>query len=262
MSRPPKVSVVIPCYNHGVFLDEAVDSVLAQSYRDFEIVVVNDGSTDPYTVELLNRYHRPQTRVLHTPNSGLSAARNNGIASAAGTYILPLDADDKIAPGYMEKAVAVLEARPEVGVVYCDEMMFGERQGLWRIPPYDATALLFDNLIFPAAFYRRSDWEKTGGYSSRFVYGWEDWDFWLSMSKLGKEVVKLPEPLYYYRIRNGSMNHSMRLRHRMAMMALLILRHRSLYLKNLHLLAGKVVEFLLNCAKSLFGKRAFKVDRQ
>lgn len=243
--RAPKISVVIPCYDHGAYLDEAVDSVLRQSCTDFEIVVVNDGSTDPRTVELLRSYDRPKTRVIHTVNQGLSSARNTGIRNATGRYILPLDADDRIAETYLEKAAAVLDARPEVGVVYCDQEMFGERQGLWSIPPYDPVAQLFDNLIFATAMYRKSDWAKVGGYSSKFIYGWEDWDFWISITSLKKEVVKLPEPLCFYRIRSGSMNLSMSTRHKMAMMALLILRHKRLYLQNIGSLARKSVEFIV-----------------
>lgn len=250
----PKVSVVIPCYNHGIYLDEAVDSVLAQSFSDFEIVIVNDGSTDPYTIDLLKGYGRPKTRVLHTENAGVSSARNSGIAAARGEYILPLDADDRIAPNYLEKGVAVLDARPEVGIVYCDEQMFGERDDFWIMPQYDPVALLFDNQIFPSAFFRKSDWEKVGGYSTRFIYGWEDWDFWISMSTLKKEVTKIPELLYYYRIRSESRDHSMRLIHKLAMMSLIVLRHKKLYLKNLHHLLAKLFRLLttllLRCAGS------------
>lgn len=246
----PKVSVVIPCYNHGAYLDEAVDSVLRQTFTDFEIVVVNDGSTDPQTVALLQSYDRPKTRVIHKKNGGLSAARNTGIESALGEYILPLDSDDKIAETYLEKAAAILDARSDVGVVYCDEEMFGERQGLWSIPPYDPDLLLFDNLIFPAAMYRKSDWAKTGGYCSKFIYGWEDWDFWISMSELGKDVVKLPEPLYFYRIRSGSMNLSMQTSHKMAMMALLVLRHKRLYLCNFGTLLAKTAAFVVKTCVS------------
>ena len=100
----PSVSVVIPCFNQGHFVDEAVDSVLAQSFDDFEIIIVNDGSTDGHTDRLPEDYPRERARVL-TTNQGLAAARNNGIAAAQGTYILPLDADDRILPGYLEKSV-------------------------------------------------------------------------------------------------------------------------------------------------------------
>lgn len=252
MLRVPKVSVIIPCYNHGAYLDEAVGSVLSQSFTDFEIVVVNDGSSDPETVRLLNAYHKPKTRVIHTKNAGVSRARNTGIRSARGTYILPLDADDRIGATYLEQAVAILDARPEVGIVYCDEDMFGEREGVWQMPPYDSTALLFDNLIFPSAMYRKSDWEEVGGYSAKFIYGWEDWDFWVSLSRLNKTVIKIPEILYYYRIRSDSRDHSMRLHHKIAMMSLLVLRHKPLYLKNMDLLIVKTAQLLAHSFKGLF----------
>lgn len=85
----PKVSVIIPCYNQGAYVDGAVESVLAQTFRDFEIIVVNDGSTDGATNRLLADYHRPQTRVLRTENRGVAMARNHGIGVATGEYILP-----------------------------------------------------------------------------------------------------------------------------------------------------------------------------
>src|SRR5437879_507126 len=96
----PVVSVIIPCFNQGATLDEAVASVLNQTFTDFEIVIVNDGSTDPFTSELLANYHRPRTRVITTANGGLAAARNTAIRNSRGKYILPLDADDRIAPEY------------------------------------------------------------------------------------------------------------------------------------------------------------------
>ena len=114
-----KVSVVIPCYNQGAFIDDAVNSVLAQTFSDFEIIIVNDGSTDATTNALLERYSRPKTTVIHTENQGVCAARNTAIKAAAGKYILPLDADDKIEPTYLEKAVNVFDNHPETGVVWC-----------------------------------------------------------------------------------------------------------------------------------------------
>ncbi|HXM47111.1 MAG TPA: glycosyltransferase family A protein [Pyrinomonadaceae bacterium] len=80
----PKVSVIIPCYNHGSYIDEAVDSVLAQTFPDFEIIIVNDGSTDQETVQKLADFNQPQTTVLHTANQGLAAARNSGIQNSTG----------------------------------------------------------------------------------------------------------------------------------------------------------------------------------
>jgi glycosyltransferase involved in cell wall biosynthesis len=101
--NPPKVSVIIPCFNQGEYVDQAVDSVLKQSFQDFEIVIVNDGSTDPFTISHLQNYSRQKTTVVHTDNQGLAAARNNGIRQAKSEYILPLDADDKIGATFLEK---------------------------------------------------------------------------------------------------------------------------------------------------------------
>jgi glycosyltransferase involved in cell wall biosynthesis len=115
----PKVSVIIPCYNLGEYLDEAVGSVLSQTYQGFEILVVDDGSTEPATRALLADYRRPDTRVIHAAYGGLAAARNLGIASAAGEYLCALDADDRLDPTYFEKAVPVLDADPSIGFVSC-----------------------------------------------------------------------------------------------------------------------------------------------
>lgn len=116
----PAVSVIIPCYNQGAFIKEAVDSVLAQTFQDFEIIIVNDGSSDAKTNEFLSNFTAPKTTVLSlAENQGPSVARNVAIKAAKGKYILPLDADDKIAPTYLEKAFNVLEQNISVGIVYC-----------------------------------------------------------------------------------------------------------------------------------------------
>ena len=94
-SAPPKVSVIITCYNLGQYLDEAVDSILAQTSQDFEILIVDDGSTDPATEALLTDYRRPKTRVIRTAHCGVAAARNVGIANTASPYMCAMDADDR-----------------------------------------------------------------------------------------------------------------------------------------------------------------------
>lgn len=118
----PKVSVIVPCYNLGQYLDETIDSILAQTYQDFKIIIVNDGSTDGDTIELLKTYNKPKTQVIHTENQGPSAARSAGIPLAKGQYILPLDADDLIGDTYLEKAVEVLDKDPSIGIVYMEKV--------------------------------------------------------------------------------------------------------------------------------------------
>lgn len=225
----PTVSVVIPCFNQGRFVDEAVDSILAQSFVDFEIIIVNDGSTDAATNRLLQDYSREKTQVLTTENLGLAAARNNGIAAAQGKYILPLDADDRILPGYLEKAVAVLESDEQVGIVYCRASLFGAVETDWVLPEYSLERMLVDNIIFCSAFFRRDDWLATGGYDRGMIHGWEDYEFWLSLIERGRKVVKIPETLFSYRVASDSMVRSKEKWQKVEMFRRIYLRHRELF---------------------------------
>ncbi len=131
IEKQVKVSVIIPCFNDGKYIDEAVDSILAQTYQDFEIIIVNDGSTDEFTNNLLKNYKKPRTSVLCKTNGHLSSARNHGIKNSNAEYILPFDADDIFEPTYLEKAVDILDKNPEIGVVTCDIRLFENAQGVW-----------------------------------------------------------------------------------------------------------------------------------
>ncbi|MFC4261269.1 glycosyltransferase family 2 protein [Ferruginibacter yonginensis] len=193
------VSVIIPCYNQGAFVMDALASVAAQTYVHWEAIVVNDGSTDAATVALLAELQFPQTRVLHTSNMGLAQARNNGIAEAKGTYILPLDADDTIASTYIEKAVAQFEKHPTTILVYSKAAFFGTETGEWLLPDFSMQTMLQQNVIFCSAMFRKYDFEKVGGYATYMRYGWEDWDLWLRMLTNGGLVYRIPEVLFYYR---------------------------------------------------------------
>ena len=207
----PKVSIIIPCFNLGQYIDEAVDSVLQQTFHDFEIIIVNDGSSDDYTNKLLDSFNRPKTKVITIANNGLGNSRNVGIKASSGEFILPLDADDIISPTYIEKALDVFTKKPGVKIVYCKAELFDKQNGLWEMPDFDFDLMLQKNLIFCSAFFRRADYNKTKGYATKMSYmGWEDWNFWLSLIELDvehaeKAAYRIPEVLFYYRIRNVSM---------------------------------------------------------
>lgn len=198
------VSVVIPCFNAGWHLDEAVQSALAQTWAELEIVIVDDGSTDAGTLAVLESARWPRTRVFRQPNGGPAAARNHAIREARGQYILPLDADDTIEPTYVEKAVAVLDARPEVGCVYCKAMKFGAEHGPWDLPPYRLEELVIDNVVFVTALFRKADWQAIGGFDEHLRHGVEDYDFWVKMVASGRQVVQLDEFLFNYRVQEKS----------------------------------------------------------
>ena len=205
-SNTPKISVIIPCYNLGAYIDEAVDSVLTQTCQDFEIIIVDDGSTDPFTVRLMEKYDRPKTRILRTKNQGLATARNTGITAARGQYILPLDADDKIGKSYLAQASMILDNRPEIGIVYCRARYFGAREEETNSEPFSIETMLIRNLIFASAMFRKSSWQKVGGYNPLMVHGYEDYDFWISLLDIEKVgVYRINEILFYYRVRKDSM---------------------------------------------------------
>jgi glycosyltransferase involved in cell wall biosynthesis len=228
----PRVSVIIPCYNLGCYLREAVDSVRAQTMRTFEVIIVNDGSSEVETLDVLRTLEQEGARVLHTPNQGLAAARNYGTSHARGEFILPLDADDLIAPTYLEQAVAVLDINPTVGIVCGQVELFGEASGIWPQPEYSEEAMLFENLIVASSVFRRADWKRVGGYRISMLYGWEDWDLWLSLIAAGRAVVRLPEVVFFYRIRSNSMTSRMAFWHKFWMFFKLVQHHPFLYLKN------------------------------
>ncbi|MDD2364865.1 MAG: glycosyltransferase family A protein [Desulfuromonadaceae bacterium] len=234
----PKVSVIIPCYNHGAFLEETVASVLSQTFQEYEIIIVNDGSDDEATNRLLSNYSKPRTIVIHTENKGVASARNTAIMSAVGKYILPLDADDLIAPTYIEKAVEVLDKQSQTGIVYCLAECFGARQGSWCVPDFSIKGMLFTNLIFCSAMYRKKDWEKVGGYNPNMASGWEDWDFWLSLLELDCGVYRIPEVLFYYRIAEGSRERTLNLEKRIALHRQLMENHSKLFVSQVASLLG------------------------
>lgn len=205
--RTPRVSVVIPCYNLGAFLNEAVESVLAQTFQDFEIVVVNDGSTDLATETLLADFQRPKTRVIHAQHRGLAAARNLGVEHSTGAYLCALDADDRLVPSYLEKAVRVLDADPSITSVSSWLRTFGEESWEWKPERCDLPTLLWEDTVLTAALVRRHAVRAAGGYDMAMpVQGDEDWDLWLTLVERGARGMILPKVLFEYRRRAGSMS--------------------------------------------------------
>jgi glycosyltransferase involved in cell wall biosynthesis len=257
----PMVSIVIRCYNYGRYLDDAVQSVLNQTYQNFEIIVIDDGSTDSETIRILDNYSQPKTKLIRTTNQGLSAALNNGITAGTGKYILPLDADDKIDRTYLEKGVRVLEENEKIGIVYCKADFFGEASGPWELPPFQFPEILLGNRIFITAFFRRLDWEKVGGYDPRMIYGWEDHDFWLSLIELGREVHCIPETLFFYRKHGISTIVKMNSEHHVYSFAQLFRNHPKLYVDNIAHLLNERPDLWLELDSFIQGRGALKDAR-
>ncbi|MFV8368173.1 glycosyltransferase family 2 protein [Flavobacterium sp. LB2R40] len=201
-----KVTIIVPCYNQAQFLEEALQSVLNQTYTNWECIIVNDGSPDN-TEEIAKSWMDNDSRFVYLKkdNGGLSSARNLGIVHAIGEFILPLDADDKISVNYIASAIESFEQDVLLKVVYCKAEKFGDEIGMWELAPFSLFNLSRKNMIFCSAMYRKRDWERVGGYDVKMVYGWEDWEFWIATLKNGGNVKCLNEVGFFYRIKLNSM---------------------------------------------------------
>ncbi len=228
----PEITVVIPCYNYGRFLDEAVESVLAQSRQDFDIVVVDDGSTDPDTCSLLDTYERPKTTVLRTENRGPAAARNTGIRASDGRYIVSLDADDRLHPRFLEKTSAVLDADAgrEIGFVSTWQRRFGDESGTLEGGDGSLVTLAMSNKFHASALFRRRAWESVGGYRESFT-GWEDWNLWLNIAGAGYRWEVVSEELFHYR-KHGETRSSRSLRNRQKLFEAVLQDNADFYLEH------------------------------
>lgn len=191
------VSVVIPCYKQAQYLGECIESVLQQTYRNIEIIVVNDGSPDN-TLEVAKKY---PVRIVDKPNGGVSSARNAGIAIARGKWILTLDADDMIEPTFIETTIGVDD------IVGTAQRTFGDENNIYKMPSEHPTyeEELEINQTNCASLYKREIWEKIGGNDETMRDGYEDWDFWIRAMHEGYSMTIIQKPLMLYRKHGVSM---------------------------------------------------------
>ncbi len=200
----PLVSVVIPCYNYGKYLSEAIDSVLQQTWRNVEIIVVDDGSDASETIDILNGLKKTRTTVIRQKNGKLPKARNTGIRAAKGKFICCLDADDKLRPTYLEKCVRRME---NDGLDICGSLQqnFGDNESILDPGPFRLQRLFRENCLIVSSVFSRSLWEQIGGYDESMIHGFEDWEFWLRAAKAGARAATIKEPLFLYRKHGPSM---------------------------------------------------------
>lgn len=199
------ISIVIPCYNDGQYLLEAIESVGKIQQGRNEIIVVNDGSKDQATLDVLSTVERLGHQVIHQTNSGPGRARNQGVSAAKGRYILPLDADNRLCPEAVDRCVEILERDPAVDVVYGDVEFFDGKSGRECVPDFDLRRLLVWNYIYASSLFRKSTWERFGGFDDdRATQGFEDWDFWCRIACGGGKLYHANEILHEYRVRKDS----------------------------------------------------------
>ena len=227
------ITIVVPCFNQAEYLDTALESVLNQTFKDWECIIVNDGSPDN-TEEIAKTWVQKDDRFKYRyqSNAGLSSARNYGIKYANGEFILPLDADDYISNEYLDKAIMEFKKNSNLKLVYCGAEKFGEESGIWKLGEFSLHNLSRTNVIFCSAIFRKSDWEKIGGYDLNLTDGWEDWDFWISLLKNGGEVIKLDFIGFFYRIKHNSMIQGFNAIKRKNMREYLSIKHADFFVEH------------------------------
>jgi glycosyltransferase involved in cell wall biosynthesis len=215
-----RVSIVIPLYNLQDFVGQAIESALGQTYKDSEVIVVNDGSTDG-SLDVAWRYE-DRIKLINQQNAGLNAARNAGANISSAEFLLPLDADDWLSPTYLEQTIPLMSEG--VGVVSTDMDMFGVVNRLQPIGHPTLHIQKWANTMPYCSLIRRAAFDQAGGYSSRpDIQAYGDWNLWISILKRGWRVAPLPKPLFHYRVRPVSMRSEVEPQH--AEMALAIRRN-------------------------------------
>ncbi len=198
-----QVSVIVPCYNHAHFLAECLDSLLVQRFTEWEAIIVDDGSTEADPKEIVSQFADPRLHLeRHSRNRGLAAARNTGFSAARAQLVLPLDADDRLDPRYLEVTVAALRARPDADCIFTDLRLFGEVESIQRYAvrcPGDMVDVPW--IPGPGTLMHKRVWTLVGGYAEipELYYGCEDWDFWIGAMEKGITPIHIPKPLYLYR---------------------------------------------------------------
>jgi len=245
MSRVNKemtVSVIVPCYNYAKYLEECVDSVACQAYKYYEIIIVNDGSTDNFN-EVTSRIvsNHNYIKIINQANSGQPAiSRNNGIKKAKGKYILCLDADDKISSNFLVECMRLFTEYPEISIVYPNLQEFGDRFNYADYGNLNQDTLIITNTQPPASIFRKKAWVDAGGFATN-APGYEDWDFWISCRESGHKAMNAKNAIFYYRIHGNSLLNCTK-RVDQERKAQLILNHPNLYDKYQKIWARLVIE--------------------
>lgn len=203
----PLVAVLIPAYRQAEYVAECLDSLLAQTYGNWEAVIIDDGSPDNIN-EVVAPYVAGDSRIrfVHTENNGVSAARNYAASVTSGEYLLPLDADDTIEPTYIEKCVRRFAEYPDTRLVYCKWRYFGATTKAPDVSYNGYRELLLLNTVFCTSMFRRRDFEECGGYDVTMRAGLEDWEFLMRLLSPEAIVYQIPERLFNYRIKKISRN--------------------------------------------------------
>ena len=194
------VSVIIPCFNNWLYIEQAINSIVNQTYRFIELIVVDDGSNQK-TKDILNALSDKINVLIHQDNKGQSAARNEGVKYAKGDYILFLDSDDFFEPEFCELAVERIKNNNEIKIVTCYSNIIVDENVNRVFKPHGGTLqnMILSNCAMGSCLIRKDDWQITGGYDESMRTGFEDWEFYIRILSLGGKVEVIDKILFNYR---------------------------------------------------------------
>jgi hypothetical protein len=237
----PLVSIIIPCFNDAVYIEQSVQSALDQTYENKEIIVVDDGSNQK-TKAVLKRLEPKIDLFITQENKGTSAARNTGIAAASGDFILVLDSDDYFDPEFCEKAIAVFQKDSNIKMVTCYARWFWNNKDFHIFKPRGGVLVnvLPNNFAMGSSMIKKIDWKNVGGYDEEMISGFEDWEFYIRLHKNGGNTHVIPEVLFHYRKKKKSRN-TMANDSKYELQEYIFLKHADLYKENFELFTKKLL---------------------
>lgn len=230
----PLVSIIVPLYNQAAFVAETIASINAQTYTNWECVVVDDGSTDG-SLAVVKQLASNDSRfiLLSQANKGVAAARNKGVKASTGVYLVCLDGDDLISDNYLEECVKYFASNADVKVVVPTGKWIGERTGTMPIPTFSLQILAKQCPFYVSAMFSRLGYDNTTGFDETMLAGLEDWEFWIQLLKNGGSVAPIATAEFYYRIKKQSRNNSFSSKERLAIYNYISTKHAQFFAEHL-----------------------------
>ncbi len=227
MSATPSVSVIIPCYNGHIYLEQAIQSALAQTHRPLEVLVIDDGSSNPETISFIDNLG-PEVRVVRQENKGLPAARNTGFREAKGEYVLPLDCDDWLEPTFLVSALQLIVQNEGVDFAFSWLSLEAEADGVLE-KNYNFFEQIFLNQLPYCLLQPKKLWEELGGYDESMRSGYEDWEWNIRLGKAGYRGGVISAPLFHYRVQSTAMLASISRKKHVELWMFIRKKHADLY---------------------------------
>lgn len=242
MKMKSNVAVIIPCYNDGQYIMQALQSIYNQTLLPEKIIVVDDGSNTE-TKKILAAIKHPLLQIVYQENKGVSAARNHAISLAQTDYILNLDADDYYESTFIEKAVQLLDNNNCLVAVSSYHHLFKDCKIIEVIEPLGGNVKDFITMNNCSAntMFRKKSWQAVGGFDEKMKEGYEDWEFWIAVLKLGGQVYILQEVLSHYRIKAVSRDQNALKKHDFELRRYIYLKHKEVYQEHLDFYIGELL---------------------